>query len=211
MWQRVKWLFMVIFASASRASYWSLIPSFFSLLSVCLSRYSGDRSEGLPRPHPVHPSWPRAGQLFLCGQTRYGATQINTERHQFLCFVPFFKPETWASKWSSNLVPFSPSVYTSGGGGTGGGGSGNEQDKKKFVSYDVGLGRSPGMTTCTSCQQQVMTNVHYKAGTYAWLMCILFICCGWVSGLSHSLHKAPKKKKRKKGKQICDLYLVKHN
>uniref|UniRef100_A0A3P9Q4V4 Si:ch211-157c3.4 n=1 Tax=Poecilia reticulata TaxID=8081 RepID=A0A3P9Q4V4_POERE len=48
----------------------------------------------------------------------------------------------------------------------------------KFVSYDVGLGRDPGMTTCTSCQQQVMTNVHYKAGTYAWLMCILFICCG---------------------------------
>ncbi|KAL3054095.1 hypothetical protein OYC64_006429 [Pagothenia borchgrevinki] len=36
----------------------------------------------------------------------------------------------------------------------------------------------PGMTTCTSCQRQVMTNVTYKAGTYAWLMCLLFICCG---------------------------------
>ncbi|XP_033999766.1 lipopolysaccharide-induced tumor necrosis factor-alpha factor homolog isoform X2 [Trematomus bernacchii] len=38
--------------------------------------------------------------------------------------------------------------------------------------------QQPGMTTCTSCQQQVMTNVTYKAGTYAWLMCLLFICCG---------------------------------
>uniref|UniRef100_A0A3Q4GW57 Si:ch211-157c3.4 n=1 Tax=Neolamprologus brichardi TaxID=32507 RepID=A0A3Q4GW57_NEOBR len=49
--------------------------------------------------------------------------------------------------------------------------------KKKFVSYDMGLGTEPGMTTCASCQQQVMTNVTYKAGTYAWLMCLLFICC----------------------------------
>ncbi|XP_043956742.1 lipopolysaccharide-induced tumor necrosis factor-alpha factor homolog-like [Gambusia affinis] len=69
-------------------------------------------------------------------------------------------------------------VYTSGGGGISGGGGGNEQDRRKYVSYDVGLGRSPGMATCTACQQQVMTNIHYKAGTYAWLMCILFICCG---------------------------------
>lgn len=54
--------------------------------------------------------------------------------------------------------------------------------KPKYVSYDTALGRNPGMTTCTSCQQQVMTNVTYKAGTYAWLMCLLFICCGWVPG-----------------------------
>uniref|UniRef100_A0A667WGP6 Si:ch211-157c3.4 n=1 Tax=Myripristis murdjan TaxID=586833 RepID=A0A667WGP6_9TELE len=52
--------------------------------------------------------------------------------------------------------------------------------KRKFVSYDTELGRNPGMTTCASCQQQVMTNVTYKAGTYAWLMCLLFICCGLV-------------------------------
>ncbi|CAG02703.1 unnamed protein product [Tetraodon nigroviridis] len=52
--------------------------------------------------------------------------------------------------------------------------------KRKYVSYDTALGRNPGMTTCTSCQQQVMTNVTYKAGTYAWLMCLLFICCGLV-------------------------------
>lgn len=65
----------------------------------------------------------------------------------------------------------SAQVYTSGGGDNG-------EGRKKFVSYDQGLGRTPGMTTCSSCQQQVMTNVTYKAGTYAWLMCILFICCG---------------------------------
>ncbi|KAJ3601561.1 hypothetical protein NHX12_032529 [Muraenolepis orangiensis] len=50
----------------------------------------------------------------------------------------------------------------------------------RFVSPDSDLGRSAGMTTCTSCQQQVMSNVTYKAGTYAWLMCLLFICCGLV-------------------------------
>lgn len=56
-----------------------------------------------------------------------------------------------------------------------------EPDKsKKFVSYDTALGFNPGMTTCTSCQQQVMTNVTYKAGKYAWLMCLLFICLGLV-------------------------------
>ncbi|XP_075937591.1 lITAF domain-containing protein [Anarhichas minor] len=61
---------------------------------------------------------------------------------------------------------------------TSGAGLENGDSKRKFVSYDGGLGNNPGMTTCTSCQQQVMTNVTYKAGTYAWLMCLLFICCG---------------------------------
>ncbi|XP_055753716.1 lipopolysaccharide-induced tumor necrosis factor-alpha factor homolog-like [Salvelinus fontinalis] len=70
-------------------------------------------------------------------------------------------------------------VYTSGGGGIGGGG---ETPTQKFVSYDTELGRSEGMTTCTSCQQQVMTNVTYKVGAFAWLSCILFILCGLVVG-----------------------------
>ncbi|KAM8844777.1 lITAF domain-containing protein [Spinachia spinachia] len=64
--------------------------------------------------------------------------------------------------------------------GAGGGGQVPDDGKKKFVSYDGALGSSPGMTTCTSCQQQVMTNVTYKAGRYAWLMCLLFICLGLV-------------------------------
>ncbi|KAM9843108.1 lITAF domain-containing protein [Aulostomus maculatus] len=67
-------------------------------------------------------------------------------------------------------------VFTSGGGL----GSGYDDGKRKYVSYDSALGTTPGMTTCTSCQQQVMTNVTYKAGTYAWLMCLLFICLGLV-------------------------------
>ncbi|XP_045571894.1 cell death-inducing p53-target protein 1 [Salmo salar] len=90
-------------------------------------------------------------------------------------------------------------VYTSGGGGIGGGGiggggiggggiggggigGGGGAPTQKFVSYETELGRSEGMTTCTSCQQQVMTNVTYKVGAYAWLMCILFILCGLVVG-----------------------------
>lgn len=75
--------------------------------------------------------------------------------------------------------PPPPSVYTSGGGNLN---AALDDGKRKFVSYDTALGRSPGMTTCTSCQQQVMTNVTYKAGMYAWLMCLLFICCGWARG-----------------------------
>ncbi|KAJ8363933.1 hypothetical protein SKAU_G00127640 [Synaphobranchus kaupii] len=52
----------------------------------------------------------------------------------------------------------------------------------RFVSHETVLGRSPGMTTCTSCQQQVMTNVTYKVGAFAWLMCLVFILCGLVVG-----------------------------
>ncbi|XP_041634187.1 lipopolysaccharide-induced tumor necrosis factor-alpha factor homolog [Cheilinus undulatus] len=76
---------------------------------------------------------------------------------------------------AANVAP----VYTSGGGGVGSG-LDTGDGKSRFVSYDSALGDSPGMTTCASCQQQVMTNVTYKAGTYAWLMCLLFICCGLV-------------------------------
>ncbi|XP_034566411.1 lipopolysaccharide-induced tumor necrosis factor-alpha factor homolog [Notolabrus celidotus] len=86
--------------------------------------------------------------------------------------TPFkFQGDTHAS----NVAP----VYTGGGGNLGSGG-GSGDGKQRFVSYDAALGDSPGMTTCTSCQQQVMTNCTYKAGTYAWLMCLLFICCGLV-------------------------------
>ncbi|XP_064178741.1 lipopolysaccharide-induced tumor necrosis factor-alpha factor homolog isoform X2 [Anguilla rostrata] len=52
----------------------------------------------------------------------------------------------------------------------------------KFVSYETVPGRSPGVTTCTSCQQQVMTNVTHKAGAFAWLMCFVFIFCGLFFG-----------------------------
>ncbi|XP_070779934.1 lITAF domain-containing protein isoform X2 [Enoplosus armatus] len=107
---------------------------------------------------------------------------------------PYIIPESQGDVTVYNLhSPFNPSVpnsqhtsaaqstpvYTSGGGGLGSGLDSGD-GKRKFVSYDTALGNSPGMTTCSACQQQVMTNVTYKAGTYAWLMCLLFICCGLV-------------------------------
>uniref|UniRef100_A0A8C8DN01 Si:ch211-157c3.4 n=1 Tax=Oryzias sinensis TaxID=183150 RepID=A0A8C8DN01_9TELE len=55
-----------------------------------------------------------------------------------------------------------------------------EKGNKNYAKYDVGLGRSPGMTNCPKCERQVETLVEYKAGTYAWLMCFLFIFCGLI-------------------------------
>ncbi|XP_077589804.1 lITAF domain-containing protein [Stigmatopora nigra] len=71
-----------------------------------------------------------------------------------------------------------PQVYTSGGGGLS---SGFDTGKKNVTSYDTALGFNSGMTTCPSCQQQVMTNVAYKPGMYSWLMVCLFICLGLVA------------------------------
>ncbi|KAM3597842.1 uncharacterized protein V6R79_010006 [Siganus canaliculatus] len=87
--------------------------------------------------------------------------------------TPFSYEEDNAA--AANVTP----VFTGGGGGVGGGIAGGD-GTRRYVSYDSGLGRNPGMTTCTACQQQVMTNVTYKVGTYAWLMCLLFICLGLV-------------------------------
>ncbi|KAJ8413563.1 hypothetical protein AAFF_G00080700 [Aldrovandia affinis] len=52
-------------------------------------------------------------------------------------------------------------------------------EPNKYIA-ETELGRSPGMTTCTSCQLQVMTNVTHKVGPYAWIMCFVFILCGLV-------------------------------
>lgn len=61
-------------------------------------------------------------------------------------------------------------------------GSSSAAPKNKFVSYETELGHSSGSTTCTSCNKQVNTNVTYKVGTFAWLMCLVFILCGLVIG-----------------------------
>ncbi|KAJ8366849.1 hypothetical protein AAFF_G00338840 [Aldrovandia affinis] len=53
-----------------------------------------------------------------------------------------------------------------------------QQPKQKFISYETEMGREPVMTSCPTCQTQVMSNVTYKVGKYAWLMCLLFIVCG---------------------------------
>uniref|UniRef100_A0A8C9T7I9 LITAF domain-containing protein n=1 Tax=Scleropages formosus TaxID=113540 RepID=A0A8C9T7I9_SCLFO len=54
--------------------------------------------------------------------------------------------------------------------------------KKKFVSYETNLGRSQGMVAYPSCKQQILTNVTYKIGVFAWLMCLVFILCALVVG-----------------------------
>ncbi|KAM7372248.1 hypothetical protein PAMP_009428 [Pampus punctatissimus] len=85
--------------------------------------------------------------------------------------VPFTPPSPQESTYQVMPVYINAGVQVSSGLESG-------EGKRKFVSSDTELGHSPGMTTCPSCQQQVMTNVTYKAGTYAWLMCLLFIFLG---------------------------------
>ncbi|XP_061568360.1 lipopolysaccharide-induced tumor necrosis factor-alpha factor homolog-like [Cololabis saira] len=84
-----------------------------------------------------------------------------------------FTPPTQQDASATQINP----VFT---GGTMSPSVGASEDKKKYVSYEGPLGRTPARTTCSSCQKQVMTDVQYKAGTYAWLMCLLFICCGLI-------------------------------
>uniref|UniRef100_A0A8D2ZCY7 LITAF domain-containing protein n=1 Tax=Scophthalmus maximus TaxID=52904 RepID=A0A8D2ZCY7_SCOMX len=52
----------------------------------------------------------------------------------------------------------------------------------KFVSFETKLYRSPALTTCLTCRTQVTTEVTYKVGTHAWLMCLVFVLCGLVLG-----------------------------
>ncbi|XP_031614809.1 lipopolysaccharide-induced tumor necrosis factor-alpha factor homolog [Oreochromis aureus] len=54
--------------------------------------------------------------------------------------------------------------------------------RAKFVSYEAELRRSPGLATCPSCRTRVTTEVTFKAGTFAWLMCLVFVLCGLVLG-----------------------------
>ncbi|XP_076839744.1 lITAF domain-containing protein [Brachyhypopomus gauderio] len=60
--------------------------------------------------------------------------------------------------------------------------SSSDDARNKYVSYDAELGREPAMATCTSCREQVLTNVTYKVGAFAWLMCLLLIFCGFIIG-----------------------------
>ncbi|XP_051905234.1 lipopolysaccharide-induced tumor necrosis factor-alpha factor homolog-like [Hippocampus zosterae] len=102
--------------------------------------------------------------------------------------IPVDQPEGDNVKIYHLHTPFNPvgtetvtpavPVYTSGGGGLSSGFDGDGH--KKLTSYDTSLGFNSGMTTCPSCQQQVMTNVSYKPGKYAWLMTLLFFCLGLV-------------------------------
>ncbi|CAL1601196.1 unnamed protein product [Knipowitschia caucasica] len=54
--------------------------------------------------------------------------------------------------------------------------------KHVFISYESILGRSPGLTTCPSCQVRVTTEVTYRAGILAWGLCVTCIILGLVLG-----------------------------
>lgn len=51
--------------------------------------------------------------------------------------------------------------------------------KPVFVSHETKPFYSPALTTCASCQTQVTSEVTFKVGTYTWLMCLVFVLCGW--------------------------------
>lgn len=48
-----------------------------------------------------------------------------------------------------------------------------------FVVYETKPFCTPVPMTCPSCQTQSTTEVTFKVGTYAWLMCLVFVLCGW--------------------------------
>uniref|UniRef100_A0A146ZIE2 Cell death-inducing p53-target protein 1 homolog n=1 Tax=Fundulus heteroclitus TaxID=8078 RepID=A0A146ZIE2_FUNHE len=57
-----------------------------------------------------------------------------------------------------------------------------DNSRVRIVSYEVELDRAPGLMTCRFCQTQVITEVTFKVGTFAWLMCFLFVLCGLILG-----------------------------
>uniref|UniRef100_A0A3Q2X1I6 Lipopolysaccharide-induced tumor necrosis factor-alpha factor homolog n=1 Tax=Haplochromis burtoni TaxID=8153 RepID=A0A3Q2X1I6_HAPBU len=69
----------------------------------------------------------------------------------------------------------------------------------KFVSYEAELRCSPGLATCPSCRTRVTTEVTFKAGTFAWLMCLVFVlvlgCClipFFVNHFKDAYHSCPR-------------------
>ncbi|CAF1575087.1 unnamed protein product, partial [Didymodactylos carnosus] len=48
------------------------------------------------------------------------------------------------------------------------------------VLQQVHIGRTPMQCVCPNCQQSVITSVHHKAGTFAWLLCMLLIFFGCI-------------------------------
>ncbi|XP_037546335.1 lipopolysaccharide-induced tumor necrosis factor-alpha factor homolog [Nematolebias whitei] len=51
-----------------------------------------------------------------------------------------------------------------------------------FVIYETKPFCTPVLRTCPSCQTQVTTEVTFKVGIYAWLMCLVFVLCGLFLG-----------------------------
>uniref|UniRef100_A0A3Q3A3N1 LITAF domain-containing protein n=1 Tax=Kryptolebias marmoratus TaxID=37003 RepID=A0A3Q3A3N1_KRYMA len=71
-----------------------------------------------------------------------------------------------------------------------------------FVSYESRPYRSPALTTCVSCRTQVTTEVTFKVGAYAWLLCLVFVlvlgCClipFFVNHFKDAYHTCPRCKR----------------
>ncbi|XP_028314550.1 cell death-inducing p53-target protein 1 homolog [Gouania willdenowi] len=54
--------------------------------------------------------------------------------------------------------------------------------KAKFVCQETPLYRTAALTTCTCCETRVRTQVNFRAGRYAWLVCFVFVLCGLFLG-----------------------------
>ncbi|XP_037647453.1 lipopolysaccharide-induced tumor necrosis factor-alpha factor homolog [Sebastes umbrosus] len=129
--------------------------------TICLTHISAYR---LHRP-PLYP------------QVDDQMDEMGYHRHIHI-HTPFTPPPN-SQQSASNTT----TVYTSRGGGPGSGLKSTD-GKKGVVSSDEALGRSPGTTTCTSCQQQVMTIVTYKVGRFAKLICLLLVILGLLMCLA---------------------------
>ncbi|XP_034043649.1 cell death-inducing p53-target protein 1-like [Thalassophryne amazonica] len=79
----------------------------------------------------------------------------------------FFPSATCSSK---DQLPLSESI------------SSPSPPRLKFVTYESELCHSAALTSCPFCQTRVMTQVVYRVGTHAWLMCLIFVLCGLVLG-----------------------------
>uniref|UniRef100_A0AAY5KS52 LITAF domain-containing protein n=1 Tax=Esox lucius TaxID=8010 RepID=A0AAY5KS52_ESOLU len=56
------------------------------------------------------------------------------------------------------------------------------QSQSSVLQSRAELGVSPGLSQCPSCQTQVMSDVRHCAGSFAWIMCLVFILCGLILG-----------------------------
>ncbi|TNN50953.1 hypothetical protein EYF80_038826 [Liparis tanakae] len=54
----------------------------------------------------------------------------------------------------------------------------SRRDHDPAVRSEEVLGRSPGMTTCSSCRQRVLTHVSFRVGRFAKMLCALFVILG---------------------------------
>uniref|UniRef100_A0A3P8U9V4 LITAF domain-containing protein n=1 Tax=Amphiprion percula TaxID=161767 RepID=A0A3P8U9V4_AMPPE len=69
----------------------------------------------------------------------------------------------------------------------------------EFMSSETSLCCSPTLTACSSCRTQVITEVTFKVGTQAWLICLVFVlvlgCClisFFINPFKDTYHSCPR-------------------